>query len=266
VFDSVTDRLSYLALALAVLLAFVALAWLVRWGARTAIRRYDPSLAQMTAGLSSIALLLLGVLLALWIAIPSVRFGTIFTSLGVTGLILGFALKDIIENFVSGIIILWRRPFRVGDQIGSGSFEGNVEEINFRSTVLRTFDGIRVYIPNGTVLTQPVENFTSYTDRRATVELGIDQAASIERAREVILGEMPRIPGVLTTPEPLVLFESVGEFTNNLEVVYWTRPPTRLSDRITRSGVTERLFTSLQEAGISFPYPIRSVRLVGRSE
>lgn len=261
VFDSLAGRLPYIATALAVLVSFAAISWIVGAVLRSTVRRYDPSLSQMLGGLSSVFLFVLGALLALWIAIPSVRFGTIFTSLGVTSIILGFALRDILENFVAGLIILWRRPFRVGDQISSLEFEGNVEEINFRSTVLRTLDGIRVYIPNGTVLTQPVQNFTSHEERRSSVRLGIDQTAIIDQARKVILQELTRIDGVLESPEPLVLFESIGDFANNLDVLFWTRPPTRLSERITQSDVTERLYLALQAADISFPYPISTVHL-----
>jgi small-conductance mechanosensitive channel len=239
----------------------VLLASVLRMLIRRGLRSYDTSLAQMTGGLVYIALLALGVLLALWILIPSVRFNTIFTSLGVTGIVLGFALKDILENFVAGIIILWRRPFRAGDQIGSAEYEGTVEEINFRATVMRTFDGIRVYIPNSLVLTQPVENFTAFENRRSEIVLGIEQSASIEEARRIILRELSSTEGVLQEPEPLVLFHSIGDFTNNLAVLYWIRPPTRMSDRITQSDVTERLFSALQANGIDFPYPIRTVEL-----
>ena len=259
--DNIAHRAPYIGTAIAVIIVCVVLAIAVRMLVRRGLRRHDASLAQMAGGLAYIALLFLGGLLALWIAIPSVRFSTIFTSVGVTGVILGFALKDILENFVAGIIILWRRPFQFGDQIASADYEGHVEEINFRATVLRTFDGVRVYIPNSLVLTQPVTNFTSYESRRSEVILGIDQSASVAGAREVILRELSTMDGVLDEPEPLVLFDSVGDFTNNLAILYWIKPPTRMSDRITQSDVTERLFTALQANGIGFPYPTRVIEL-----
>jgi small conductance mechanosensitive channel len=234
---------------------------LLRLLVRRALQRYDPVFGEMVARLVHVAVLFLGVLVALWIAIPTVEFGQVFASLGVTGLILGFALRDIIENFVAGILILWRRPFRVGDQIRSGGYEGTVAEINFRSTVLRTYDGIRVYIPNGKVFTDPLENVTANETRRSLVVLGIDQNASIATARRVILETIVEIDGVLPDPPPAVLFAEVGDFANILHVLYWTAPPTRFSELMTRSRVTERLYETLPAAGITFPYPIQTLHL-----
>ncbi len=202
-----------------------------------------------------------GAAFALIIALPGVSFTELIASLGVGGIVLGFALRDILENFVAGIIILARRPFAVGDQIRSGEHEGSVTEINFRSTVLRTYDGLRVFIPNGSLLTQPVENLTSYGERRSEITLAIHQDASVAEARETILGELASIDDVMTDPEPLVLFSAIGESSNDLHVLYWTAPPTRLHQRTTASLVTERLYAALIKAGIEFPYPIQTIRI-----
>lgn len=139
-------------------------------------------------------------------------------------------------------------------------------EINFRSTVLRTYEGIRVFIPNGKVFTEPVENLTANGTRRSTVVLGIDQNASVAKARRVILETLRGIEGVLPDPEPAVLFEEVGDFANVPHVLYWTAPPTRFSERITRSLVTEGLCETLPTAGIGFPYPIQTVQLEREAE
>lgn len=257
----VVAQLPYIAIALLAFAAFILLARVLRTLVRRALARYDPAFAEMVARLTQVAVIALGVFVALWVAIPTVQFGQLFTSLGVTGIILGFALRDIIENFVAGILILWRRPFRVGDQIRSGDYEGVVTEINFRSTVLRAYEGIRVFIPNGKVFTEAVENLTANGTRRSAIVLGIDQNASVAEARRVILETLRGTDGVLPDPEPAVLFEEIGDFSNLLHVLYWTAPPTRFSERITRSLVTERLYEALPAAGIGFPYPIQTVRL-----
>lgn len=237
----------------------VLVARLARRLARRALRRHDPTLVRMSATLVHAVLIALGVLAALWIAVPTFKFTEIVASLGVTGLIVGFALKDILENFVAGILLLWRRPYRVGDQIQSGAHEGTVQEINFRSTVLKTYDGIKVYIPNGKAFTEPIENKTGYRERRTTIALGIDQRATIGTAREVILRALRGIDDVLSDPPPEVLFDAVGEFTNDLLVRFWASPPTRIHELETRSRVTERLYETLLAAGIGFPYPTRTV-------
>jgi len=150
----------------------------------------DDSLRALVAGLASGALIAFGAAFGLIIALPGVSFTELIASLGVGGIILGFALRDILENFVAGILILARRPFVVGDQIRSGEHEGTVTEINFRSTVVRTYDGLRVFMPNGSLLTQPVENLTSYGERRSEISLAIHQQASVAEARQTILREL----------------------------------------------------------------------------
>jgi small-conductance mechanosensitive channel len=259
--QSFLAQLPFLAVGLTTFLLALLLGRVLRRLARRALERYDPGFAEMVARLVHVAVLVLGGFLALWIAIPSVQFAQLFTSLGVTGLILGFALRDIIENFVAGILILWRRPFRVGDQIRSGIFEGTVIEITFRATVLRTSDGIRVFLPNGRVFTEPLENLTANEARRSLVVLGIDQDSSVAEARQIILRTVAGIEGVLTQPTPTVLFAEVGDFANILHVLYWTVPPTRVAELTTRSEVTEQLYEALSAAGIRFPYPIQTLHV-----
>jgi small-conductance mechanosensitive channel len=256
-----TAQLPFVAVAAVSFAVFLLLARLLRRLILGTLRGHDPAFREMIARLAHVAVVALGVFVALWIAIPTVEFGQIFASLGVTGVILGFALRDIIENFVAGILILWRRPFRVDDQIRSGSYEGTVVEINFRSTVLRTHDGIKVFVPNGTVFTEPIENLTGYPSRRTQVVLGIDQAGSLAAARRVILETLRSTAGVLAEPAPAVFFAEVGDFANVLHVFYWTAPPTRFSELETRSLVTERLYAALPAAGIGFPYPIQTIEL-----
>ena len=253
--------------ALVVLGAFVGLAALLRRLVTGGLRRIDRTLAAMLGQLSDAATVVLGVLIGFWIAIPTINFREIYAGLGVTGLILGFALRDLLENFAAGILILWRRPFKLDDQIRSGSYEGTVAEINFRSTVLRTYDGLKVFIPNGRIFAEPVENLTGYRQRRSTIAFGIDQNASVGTARRVILGALREMgpAGVLPEPAPVVFFDAVGDFTNNLHVLYWTAPPNRFSELTTRSEVTERLHAALLNAGIGFPYPIRTVHVATRN-
>ncbi len=248
-------------LGIVVFLLFFFGSGLVRRTIKGASWIADDSLRSLVAGLASGATIVFGAALALIIALPGVSFTELIASLGVGGIVLGFALRDILENFVAGIIILARRPFVVGDQVRSGEHEGTVTEINFRSTVMRTYDGLRVFIPNGSLLTQPVENLTSYGERRSEITLAIHQDASVAEARETILGELASIDDVMTNPEPLVLFGAISDSSNDLSVLYWTEPPTRLHQRRTASLVTERLYAALIEAGIEFPYPIQTIRI-----
>lgn len=257
----IVGQLPLIALALAVLLVAALVARGVGGAVQRSFRERDAVLGRMLGLIARGAVIAAGILLALWVALPTVRFTDVFASLGVTGIILGFALKDIIENFVAGLLILWRQPFVVGDQVRSGDHEGWVEEVNFRSTVLRTYDGVRVTIPNGRVFTEPVENRTANSLIRTEVVLGIDQGASIAEARRLIEETLADVDGVLDDPQPVILFDGIGDFTNDLRVLFWTRPATRMSELVTRSAVTERLNDAFQAAEIGFPYPTRTLRL-----
>jgi small-conductance mechanosensitive channel len=258
---SFVTQLPFIVIAIVAFGAILLLARLLRALVRRGLRRFEPAVAEMVSRLALVATVILGVFVALWIAIPTLKFGEILASLGVPRLIIGFAHKDIHANFLAGILILWRHPYHVGDQVRSGAHEGTVAEINFRSTVLRTYDGIRVFVPNGKVFTEPLENFTANETRRSLVVLGIDQDASVPEARRVILDELATLEGVLPDPRPLVLFAEVGDFANILHVLYWTAPPTRFSEITTRSLVTERLYEALPPAGITFPYPVQTLQL-----
>lgn len=247
--------------AVIALAVFVLVGRVLRGVTRHGLERRDPTLAHMLADLVHAASIVFGVLVACWIAFPSIDFSAIFTSLGLTGLILGFALRDLIENFVSGMLILWRRPFRIGDQIRTSSYQGMVEEVNFRSTLLKTADGTQVFIPNGSMFTKPLENISGYGIRRVEIALGIEQSAAVSDARRIILAELATIEPVLAEPPPIVLFDRVGDFANELQVMVWIQSSRLAIDRQVRSEITERLYGVLTRNGIRMPYPIQTVRL-----
>lgn len=260
-FTDLAERLPLILLGILAFLGFAVVSQVVQRAIRHGRFIGDDSLRALVAGLASGALIAFGAAFGLIIALPGVSFTELIASLGVGGIILGFALRDILENFVAGILILARRPFVVGDQIRSGEHEGTVTEINFRSTVVRTYDGLRVFMPNGSLLTQPVENLTSYGERRSEISLAIHQQASVAEARQTILRELASMDEVLSDPSPEVMFDAIGDSSNNLSVLFWSRPPTRMYQRTLSSEVTERLYQALTAAGIEFPYPIQTIRI-----
>jgi small-conductance mechanosensitive channel len=263
----IVAQIPFVAFAIIVFVIFVLAGRLLRGIVRRTLRHYDRAFSEMLARLVYAAVLIVGVLVAIGIAVPTVRFSQVFTSLGLKGLIIGFALQDLIQNFVAGIMILWRRPFiYYGDQIRTGDYEGTVEEISFRSTLLRTYDGIDVSIPNGMVFTTPVENLTANRTRRSMVELCIARTASVAGARQVILQTLQGVEGVLARPAPTVIFVGADGVANVLHVYFWTVPPTRFAEVTTTSTVTERLYAALPAAGIAFPAPVETVRLLPPEE
>ncbi|HLL96908.1 MAG TPA: mechanosensitive ion channel family protein, partial [Spirosoma sp.] len=191
----------------------------------------------------------------------SFKPGDIIAGLGITSVAIGFAFKDILQNFFAGLLILWRRPFRVGDQIRVNEFEGTVEEINMRSTRLKTYDGERAILPNGDVYTSSVLVRTAYNKRRVKFVVGIGYPDSIEEARGVIYDLLKGIEGVLPDPAPWVYASELAPSSVNLTVYYWVESQQanvlKVSDQVV-TGIKQ----ALDKAGIDMPFPHTVVLLL----
>ena len=177
---------------------------------------------------------------------------TIATALGLGGVAVGFALKDIVSNLVSGVLILAMRPFQIGDQIVVGDTEGTVEQIELRATQIRTYDGTLVLVPNGQVFTSRITNNTASPLRRASVYVYLDYREDTARALAVILDTVKAVPGVAASPGPSI---GVSEFQLDgvqLEARFWAD-----SDRVqlvrTASAARIAIVRALKTASIRFP-------------
>jgi small-conductance mechanosensitive channel len=194
--------------------------------------------------------------LGLIVAIDALGFDpeTVVTGLGLTGLALGFALKDIISNFVSGILILTLRPFRLGDQIIVGETEGNVERIQLRATEIRTYDGRLVLVPNAEVFTARVTNNTASPVRRGSVQLFVGYEVEPARVAELVRAATQSAPGVLAEPPAYVRVVELGQDDLVMEARFWT--DSRRSDFLdTASAVRTAVVEALRDADIGLPDP-----------
>src|SRR5687768_17280603 len=143
---------------------------------------------------------IVGLLVSVAAAFPGFTPGNLIGTLGIGGVAIGFAFKDIFENFLAGILILVTRPFRIGDQIIYQNFEGTVEEIHTRATYLRTYDGRRVVIPNAQLFTNSVTVNTAFESRRLEYDFRIANDEDVERARTVLTGVLRQAEDVLPNP------------------------------------------------------------------
>jgi small conductance mechanosensitive channel len=251
-------RLPLIALGLLMLvLGLVAVRFAVRWtesGLRRA--RADVAVQRLVANLLRVLLVLLVLLFAL--SVMGIEVGAVLAGLGLAGLALAFALQNILENFVAGMLILIRKPFRPGDQIESNDFAGTVEDIDLRVTRLRDFDDEIVLIPNATVFTQPIVNLTRLGRRRTRVIVGIDYRDDHDRAREVLTDAVVGVHGVMTHPEPEVLCVELGDSSVDFEVSYWTLPQMR-EVRFVRDRVLRACKSAVETEGMTIPWPIRTL-------
>jgi small-conductance mechanosensitive channel len=174
--------------------------------------------------------------------------------------VLAFAGQNILANFLASIIIQLRHPFRRGDQVEAGGCEGTVDDVNFRTVVLRTFDGQRVMVPCSQVLTQPIVNHTTLGRRRTTVSVGVAYDADLDQARAVLLDALRHAEGVLDRPPPEAWVESFGDSGIQIALRFWHAPDIASLWRV-RNGVTIAAKRALDGAGIAIPFPQRVVHL-----
>lgn len=221
-------------------------------------RRQSQSLVLLLSRLAYVAVLILGVLVAVTVVVPSFTPASLISALGVGGIAIGFAFKDIFQNFLAGILLLLTEPFKIGDQIIYQNFEGTVESIRTRATTIRTYDGRRVVIPNAELFTNAVTVNTAYDRRRLQYDVGIGYGDDIARARELMLEAMGEVDGVLRDPAPEALVMDLAESSVNIRARWWVDPP-RQADVLDAQD-------KLLAHGIDLPFPTRQILFHDQTE
>lgn len=150
------------------------------------------------------------------------NFGWILTSFSVVGLVIGLSLQDILKNFFAGIYVLVERPFRIGDTIEAGGHSGVVEQISFRTTLLRTREGTQVVIPNSTLMTEPIVNRTAYPLSRAALWLVVDTHEAGDEAPSLVREALGEVRTVAQEPSPGVDLRAVTDGRSRFLVSFWT--------------------------------------------
>jgi small-conductance mechanosensitive channel len=211
-------------------------------------------------------IILVGLFVALAIVLPSFKPGDLVQLLGISGVAIGFAFRDILQNFLAGILILLTEPFQINDQIVFKSFEGTVEEIQTRATTIRTYDGRRVVIPNSELFTNAVTVNTAWEHRREEYDVGIGYGDDIDQAKQLILESVRSVHGVLTDPAPDVLVMELAESTVNIRVRWWITPPRRADALDTRDAVLTQIKKTLTANGIDLPFATQVVLFHDQTE
>jgi small conductance mechanosensitive channel len=221
----------------------------------------DAAVARQVGRLAGLAVFVGGAVYALDLA--GVTVGPLLGALGVGGIALAFAAQDILQNLVAGILIQLRRPFRVGDQIGSLDYEGTVRDIDLRAVRLATFDGLDVVLPSASVLGNPIVNHTRTPCRRTTLVVGVAYETDLEQAVDLAQRAAAGTEGVRDDPFPPAAYvEEFGDSTINLAVLFWHGATVR-EMRDARSRVAIEIKRRFDEAGVEIAFPQREVRLLG---
>ncbi len=224
--DSFITRLPSLIISIAVFGLFYLLSVLISRIIVRAMRGERRNVGMVLARLTGAATILIGLLVAFSIVAPSFKAGDLIKMLGIGGVAIGFAFQNILQNFLAGLLLLWSQPFRVGDEIKMDSYEGTVEEIQTRATIIKTFDERTVVIPNADLFTHSVTVNTGFENRRWDYVLTVPKVQDWSQLKLRIADAVKNVQGVLPDPSPEVLLMELGNpepGTFKLRVLWWTR-------------------------------------------
>jgi small conductance mechanosensitive channel len=246
--------------ALAVLIIF----WLIyrlthtiltRILSRTSMSR--PLIHILVHNIYKYSLLILGIVMAA--SQLGIDVGAALAGIGVIGIAIGFAAQDSLSNIISGFMIFFDKPFKVGDWISVADRYGKVQNITMRTTRIRTNQNTYVVIPNKSIINEVLHNHTLHGKTRLDIAIGIGYNESIDKAREVLLKGIKPIKTVMNDPAPDVVVKVCGESSVDLLVRVWIDDAA--DEMPTRYAVTEAAKKSLDKAGIEIPFPQRVVHL-----
>lgn len=215
-------------------------------------------LGNILGGTTKWAIIALGVLVVAAIIFPSIHPANILTALGFGSVAIGFAFKDILQNWVSGLLILLNQPFRQGDQIIVNGLEGTVEHITSRATIIRTYDARRIVIPNADVYTNPVTVMTAFETRRDEYDVGIGYGDDVAKTQRVLLEALAGIDAIAKDPAPEALAWELAGSSVNLKLRWWTKA-SRADVVATRGQVILAVKQAAVKAGFDLPYPTQVV-------
>ena len=217
--------------------------------------RHAPSFATVMSKLGGWIVLFLFALAAMATAFPSVQPVDLLAGLGFFSVAIGFAFQDILENTLSGVLLLFRQPFRTGDQIEVEGHIGTVEAITIRETRLQTFDRQLIVIPNRDVYKSAIRVQTHYPDRRLSFVVGIAYENDTQEACDVITAALVGVDGVADQPAPEALVDQLGVSTVDIEARFWCEPRQHES-RLVLDRAIKAVKRDLDAAGIEMPADI----------
>lgn len=207
-----------------------------------------------------------GLLLTLVVLMALGELGVQTTSfiavVGAAGLAIGFALKDSLSNFASGVMILINKPFGIGDYIEAGGTAGTVNEIKLFATKLKSPDNKVIFVPNSSIIGGIITNYSAEETRRVDMEFGIGYNDDIDKAKEVILKLLSKDDRVLKDPTPQIVVGSLGDSSVNIRVRPWVRKENYWGFFF---DMTENVKKQFDAEGISIPFPQRDVHLFQQS-
>ncbi len=214
-------------------------------------RAKDPLTAGFLAQFIRFIIIIFGLSIALGtIGLDSVA-SKILAGAGITAFIIGFAFRDIGENLLAGILMAFKRPFRIGDTVETIGISGKITGLNMRETIIKTSDGRDVFVPNAIIIKNPLHNFTIDTFNRQEFFVNIPQASDIPKAIQIISQSLDSLPGILKNDSsPIVEANDITGITIKMSIRFWTdwQNGSYTSSQI-KSEAIQKVVKVLHEAG-----------------
>jgi small conductance mechanosensitive channel len=260
--SSIVDRaladLPVYAIALMVLVVGIVLAKFAVRALDHGMRRQGVEATLQTLARTLTRLLLLFLVTLLALSVAGVQVGAALGALGLLGLAFAFAFQNILENFIAGLLILLRKPLRIGDQVIVAGYEGTVTDVNMRVTNLTGYDGVKHLIPNAEVFKNALTNLTELGPRRSMIEIGVDYRDDADAVPALLEAAVRAVDGVRPERPVQVLCVGLGSSSVDFEVRYWTAPdmPTVVA---TRDRVLRASKRTVEAAGMTVPWPITTL-------
>ncbi len=231
------------------------------WMAERALARtrLDVGARQAVASITRYVLLLLGLLIIVQTA--GINLTTLNVLAGAVGIGLGFGLQNVVSNFISGLIIMFERPIKIGDRIVVDEVEGDVVRIGARSTVILTNDNINIIVPNSKFITENVVNW-KYNDAsvRFKIPVGVAYGSDVRKVEKILLEVAKADKDVLEDPAPVVRFMEFGDSSLNLELRAWSTSAVNRKGRLI-SALNFAIYDKFREQGIEIPFPQRDLHI-----
>lgn len=219
----------------------------------------NAAVSNLMSSVLHIITLLIGVFISLEILNLEKTVTSILAGAGVIGLALGFAFQEIASNFVSGIFIAFRKPYRLGDIVEINDYFGEVTKINLRTTSITTFKGLEAIIPNKTMFTEAFTNYTTTAKRRIFLDVGVSYGDDLDKVKKVTKEAIEKLEGLMNNSEVEIYFKEFGSSSINLVARFWINYNKNTDFWQQRSDAIMSIKKAYDENDIMIPFPIRTL-------
>lgn len=247
--------------AVLAMFAFVMIARFVRKMVTKLLHRTtnNQALQNLLVRIVYFAILIVGLFVALGILELDKTVTSLLAGVGVIGLALGFAFQDIASNFISGVILAVKSPIQVGDIVSVSDQMGTVSETNLRVTTIKTFQGQVVFIPNSTILQNPIINYSTFGRRRIDLAVGVSYGENLRAVKKLVLGTISKMEGVVDKDKTIFAYTGFGGSSIDFEIKFWINFSKQPNYLEAQSEAIMSIKEAFDAADIMIPYPIRTL-------